>query len=435
MNKYFPLVLLNLLGIITINAQVIEFEDPDLHWQLTETQTVDSDMDGIVDTIADTNQDNEIQVSEALAITGGLYLKAFAQTIESFAEIHFFSNIKYLNMANQNLTEIDLSQNLLLEEFDLSTNFLTTLNLTTNSALRVFRCEFNELSTITLGSKPELLDVFLSFNQLTTIEIGDCPSLERLYISFNTLSQINVQSNDNLVYLNLAGNELSEIDVINNLALVTLDVSYNPMATLDVSNNLNLFGLTFAYTPISTMDVSNNESLGAIYFEGTQMTSMDLSNNPNLTNIYCENSEFLEFVNLKNGNNTIIERMFSGNSPNLACIQVDDVEYANDQECIPFPNYGWCKDEQTTYSENCVLAVEEFKQEEVVLAPNPFLNTIGGQSLSEIKKIEFYDVQGRMVQLVEKDFEIMDLSHLNSGVFIARICTALGIQNKKIVKL
>ncbi|WP_431243666.1 hypothetical protein ACQ9BO_03620 [Flavobacterium sp. P21] len=81
---------------------------------------------------------------------------------------------------------------------------------------------------------------------------------------------------------------------------------------------------------MSTIDVSKNKALTTFWCYGNQLTSLDVSQNTALTKLACHKNK-LTTLNVKNGNNSNLNIYNSGftNNPDLTCIQVDDVAYAN----------------------------------------------------------------------------------------------------------
>jgi hypothetical protein len=75
---------------------------------------------------------------------------------------------------------------------------------------------------------------------------------------------------------------------------------------------------------------------------------LDLRNNLNLRNVYCWNNN-LESLNIKNGNNIVVNRFYAFFNPNLAFITVDDPINAN----LGFPPYTtdkWRKGTNSAYN-------------------------------------------------------------------------------------
>src|SRR5690606_38688155 len=118
--------------------------------------------------------------------------------------------------------------------------------------------------------------------------------------------------------------------------------------------------------------------------------------NSNLRLLRCSENELTE-LNLKNGNNQNIERMWAYENPNLVCIQIDD-ESATYPVC-DMPNFiGWCKDETAYYSEFCDLGIENFIISEIVIFPNPATNILKIQSNHDIDRVHIYSIQGLLIR-------------------------------------
>ncbi|WP_339906160.1 hypothetical protein, partial [uncultured Cyclobacterium sp.] len=104
--------------------------------------------------------------------------------------------------------------------------------------------------------------------------------------------------------------------------------------------------------------INNGGSNNLITFEGenTSVENLDFSTSPNIETIrLAYNSALggipLRTLNLKNGNNTAISELnTSGNFPTLTCIQVDDVNQANQK----VTDGDWLIDANTQFSINCL---------------------------------------------------------------------------------
>ncbi|RDK88672.1 T9SS type A sorting domain-containing protein [Marinirhabdus gelatinilytica] len=83
-----------------------------------------------------------------------------------------------------------------------------------------------------------------------------------------------------------------------------------------------------------------------------------------------------------------------------------------------------------------ILGVDGFDVSHISVFPNPTNNIVNIQSLSTIKNIEVYDVQGRKIQAVEATQQNtqVDISALRTGVYFFSIKTEKGSTVKKIVK-
>lgn len=192
--------------------------------------------------------------------------------------------------------------------------------------------------------------LYFNYNDIETIDLSQNTQLRVFQIGENNLTSVNVTNNTLLESLTIGDNQLTSLDITNNPDLFFLSCDNNQLTELDISNNINLGLLNAHYNNISNLDVSQNSNLSYIWIRNNPIESLDFSNNPNLDEVNARNCGDLVALNLKNGNNTILDTVLTQNSPNLYCIQVDDEDAANNGTGV----YGsWNTDSQVEYSENC----------------------------------------------------------------------------------
>jgi uncharacterized repeat protein (TIGR01451 family) len=367
----------------------------------------------------DTNGDGEIQVSEAEAVNE---LILYDKNIADLTGIEAFINISWLDCRKNLLTELDVSQNINLTYLDVSFNLLTSLDVTNNPQLTRLNCAKNQLTTLDTSqninlevfycyanlltsldvSQNTLLNWFFCYeNQLTSLDISQNGELEFLFAYTNQLTNIDVSNNINLIDLNVCQNQLTSIDVsqlsnleilacytneitvldiLNNTALEALYcydnqisnintssntaleqllVNGNSLTSIDVTQNSELVILTCGENPITSIDVSQNIGLKGIEFSNTLVSEIDLSNNPLLCAVEGDNIFSLNYVNIKNGNNTELTNancnvslVSNGlnllNNPNLQFVCVDDANFAAANFTEVSPN--------ATFIDNCTIA-------------------------------------------------------------------------------
>ncbi len=380
-NKYFLLCIMLLPWVLS--AQIVNIPDANFKFALVNYEVVDTDNDGVPDSDVDTNNDGEIQVSEALA-TESLYPRGSA--IFSMDGIEAFTNLKILNCSQNAISELDLSQNPDLEALACFFNNLSELDLTTSPKLKRVECDFNDLTTLDLSQNVELERIRFAYNNLTTIDLSQNLLLERLDGDSNNLIEIDVSLNTSLTSVSLDKNELTSLDLSQNTLLDFLDVNNNPLEELDLSQN--------------TM----------------------------LTKFWCFNSG-LTSLNVQNGNNTDFAIFNVGGNPNLTCIQVDDVVFANNQT-------NWVKDEIANYSENCLLGVEDISVSNMQIYPNPTSGVINISNLENVnfEQMDVYDMRGRLLIRKQQVSPRIDLSNLPKGVFFIQFSSENGTFTKKVVK-
>ena len=276
--KKITLLVLFVLAFQNFSAQTVNIPDEYLKSLLLNYSPV-----------IDTNNDNEIQVSEALQVTelDVQFQSSWAPTISDATGLEAFINLTNLNLRGNVLTDIDLTSLVNLEVLNLNDNNIGTVDISQNSNLQIFRIRNNNLTSINLDH-PDLLELEISGNNLTTL------------------------------------------DITGELNLELLSASGNNIAAIDLSQNLNLEEIFLSANPITNLDVSNNMYLEYLWIESNLITELDLSQNPNLIEVSFFDSEFLVYVNLKNGNSSNIglgEGFYE--TPNVELVCVDEIDTFN----------------------------------------------------------------------------------------------------------
>ncbi len=134
--KFLFLVLL----VTTIcNAQIINFPDANFKARLLQASTTNMVASVLEPTDAgyvssynkiDTNNDGEIQVSEALLIK---YLRVSSVNISSVEGVNYFANLKYFNCTTNQITHVDVSGLSKLRLLYCQNNQLIGINLKNNN--------------------------------------------------------------------------------------------------------------------------------------------------------------------------------------------------------------------------------------------------------------------------------------------------------------
>ncbi len=139
----------------------------------------------------DTNNNGEIEYSEAEAVThlyldpsvlNGLNAPNYTNSsqnnnpvefgpIDDLTGIEAFTNLQYLNVRYNNLTTLDLSNNVMLDTLLAEYNELTTLEIGENNNLKVLLCDNNQIDTLDLSSTSSLKYMYCRNNELTYLDI------------------------------------------------------------------------------------------------------------------------------------------------------------------------------------------------------------------------------------------------------------------------
>jgi len=391
-------------------AQIVDIPDANFKFTLVNYPCVDTNGDGFGDSDADTNNDGEIQVSEAENVQG-LYFTN--NNIESFEGIQSFTNLLVLFFSCDSIINFDLTQNILLETLTFAGDNVSSINLSQNINLLELQINSNtQITELDLTNNPQLLILNCGYNPITTIDISQNINLTSLACYNTVITEIDLSGNPNLEYVFLKDNQLTSLDITNNPNLIEVDCHNNQITSLNVSQNPNLVDL---------------------FCSENQITSLDISENSFINRVTCENN-LLSSLNLKNDNNIIITKMWAHDNPNLTCIQIDDINYPSSQVCTS--SNGWCKDETAIYSEDCSLGIGDILATQITIYPNPIQDMliIANNSTTKISTIKIYDVLGRELLISKGDIKQLDVSTLSSGILFVQIETDEGGLINKVVK-
>lgn len=217
------------------------------------------------------------------------------------------------------------------------------------SALEVLYCSDNDLSALNLTQNVHLRDLECYWNQIASLDLSQNLQLTRLICTFNQLTALDLSHNSLLTELACGANQLTELQVNNNPELTGLACQINQITQIDISSNTRLTHLNVANNQITELDVSSLENLLWLGCGINQLTSLNVSRNSMLTTIFCGENP-LTILNIKNGNNGTIATFDATDCPALDCIEVDDAVAAN---AGTGAYAGWSKDATAGYSENC----------------------------------------------------------------------------------
>ncbi len=234
-----------------------------------------------------------------------------------------------------------------LENFYCSNNAATSLDLTNNLNLKILQCSDAGLTNLNLNGLIALEEVQAARNNLTTVDVSTNIALTDLTLSTNNLSSLNVSANTLLEDLQVHETTLTSIDLSTNVNLTRIIISLNQLTELDLTNNPLIDYLNCGRNPITNLNVNHLTNLDRLIVDKTAITSLDLSNNSNLRILSANDLPNFEYLNLKNGNNGIINDFEVVNNPNLTCIEVDD----------PTATYltTWVKDATASFALDCRL--------------------------------------------------------------------------------
>ena len=234
-------------------------------------------------------------------------------------------NITNVNIDHKNVADLTGIQNF---------KALTTLNAYNN-----------QITNVDLSENILLENLSLAKNQLTVLDVSKNVKLKELSLGENQLTSLDISKNTELTHIAVAINKLTSLDISNNVKLIDLRCEANQISSIDVSMLPDLELFWFFQNSITQINVTNNLKLKNFKANQNQIEVLDLSNNTLLDVVVCYSNN-LTTLNIKNGNNTIILDFEAQQNPELKCIKVDDANYSDN-------NADWTKDSHATFSSVC----------------------------------------------------------------------------------
>ena len=434
--------------------------------------------------IIDLNGDGEIQNCEALSYDGMLNVSekgiSDLKGIESFTAVQginaannalrlvdLYDNVEvmFLDFRGNQIQQLNLNKNVKLTSLEVGNNQLTRLDVSKNYDLGALSCYGNELTDLYLKENSELTYLNAGDNAIELLDLRKNLKLRRLVVSDNRLTALDVTNNTQLVAIEAVDNEIDAIDLGNNPLLHTLTISDNKLKTLDLGINVNLrwlraernqlrsvlFGesgllqlvevgknqLTFlklldfpllielsaANNQLEWVDIPASHELQQLNLSHNSLEGgLDLSNLPRLRILWLDHN-LLSTLSISNGSNHLISNAYNINlidNPNLNCVEVDDIAFANRMFTL--------RDAHTLYSEDCSgsrIGDEQIAEDglfdEISVYPNPTADyfTVSAE-LQGVLVI--YNSAGAKVKEVKLDGEsLVNISEQNEGVYLLSI--------------
>ena len=200
----------------------------------------------------------------------------------------------------------------------------------------------------------------------------------------------------------------------------------NNLTSLDLKQNTSLSILNCGGNKLTSLDLTKNISLNVLHYYGNNATSLDLTKNTLLRFFVCSSSTILN-LNLKSGNNEALTLLYVNNSPNLACIEIDNITDSNQNVA----NGIWIKDATASFNTNCeiVLNASDVKKESNKIFPNPTKSNV---NFSEISNVHLYNMTGQKLGNWN-NVKSIDLTKYSNGAYILIFTDGKGKEIRKTV--
>lgn len=264
MKKY----LLFLVFFISILSYAQTFSIPDSNF---EQALIDLNLDNT----SPTNEiDGLMNSSVASAVTD---LDLSNRDINDLSGIENFINVEWLFLANNNLTEVNLLNNLSITRLMLTGNELTSLDISTLSNLERLLCGQNQLTSLTLPTTNSVLNKLeCPINNLTSIDLSNSLLLEDILINNNSLSELDFSDNTLITEIDANDNELTSVNLDNTNLIEDINFRNNLLTELIIEDRPELSYINLEFNSLNTLTVKNVDSSVWDFY-------ITLLNNPNLT--------------------------------------------------------------------------------------------------------------------------------------------------------
>ena len=233
----------------------------------------------------------------------------------------------------------------------------TSLNLANNSDLTYLDCSNNSINSLLIANCSDLQFLDCSHNDLTYLILSNKPLLEELYFSYNDIyGHLDLSSNVGLTDLEANYNNLTSIDISASTLLNTLSLRSNNLTSIDLSQNTALLSLDLYSNLLTSIDLSQNTALLSLHINYNELITLDLRQNTSLTSFQSAYAPYLTHIDARNGNNVNMnsyQAFHTGNSPNLACVSVDDTLWSNNNTNWRNSSTYYGVDTWTLFSAEC----------------------------------------------------------------------------------
>ncbi|WP_158592562.1 T9SS type A sorting domain-containing protein [Flavobacterium sp. 102] len=247
----------------------------------------------------DSNNDGEIQVSEALQVSY-IYLEPY--NIASIEGINSFTNLVTFNCTSNgigfltlnglvnlesltanycNLTGFSITNCPNLEAINFNYNFLTNADFSSFTQLQSIGCNNNNLTSINVSGLTNMTSLACTYNQLTAIDVQGLTNLNALHCNNNQITSLNLDGLQNLQSVQCSYNALTSISLTGCSYLQYIYASYNQLTFVDANQ----------CTALLNLSLINNTPLEAILIKNGRTENVGLNGNTNIRYVCCDDFE------------------------------------------------------------------------------------------------------------------------------------------------
>ncbi len=213
---------------------------------------------------------------------------------------------------------IDLGYDIVLDNYVHTPNInaVTSLDVSSKSisdltgiedfvALLSLTCNNNNLTSLDVSENLVLRGLYCSYNDLPSLNVSNNPDLRNLYCNNNIrLTSLDVSNNEGLAELQCNGNNLYSLTMSAINSLYSLQCYDNDLTSINVSSHTNLYSLVCDNNDLASINITNNTNLRYLVINDNLLTSLDVSSHPVLTYLNCSNNIGLSCIKIYQDQNT-----------------------------------------------------------------------------------------------------------------------------------
>ena len=272
----------------------------------------------------DANNDGNIQISEAIAITD---LDVSLSNISNLSGIENFTNLLTLNCSQNNISSINFSSLTNLVDINCYSNPISTLDFTGLNNFKTINCGgSSSLTSVIVAGLTGLENLYCIESSLTSINLSGLNNLKSLGLNSCQISNLNLSNLTNLEELGCSNNLLNTLSISNLINLKRLFCESNNLSNLELNGLTNLSSLFVSNNPITSLNLNSLNNLAFMDCFSTLIYNLDFSNCPMFDTLNCWSNPNLVSINLKNGIKQNYAYVSIGDNPNLRYICADDNE-------------------------------------------------------------------------------------------------------------
>ena len=320
-------------------AQTTSIPDPNFEQALID---LGIDSDGIIN--------GQVFTADIESITT---LNVIDENISDLTGIEDFTSLINLSCHQNQLTVLDVSNNLVLDYLSCAQNNLTSLDVSNNIDLVYLNCYGNLLTVLDVSLNTSLEYISCLANQITSLDLSNNSFLTEIYVQQGQLESLNIKNGNNNIITNfIASNnpnlECIEVDdsvsanmntgvysswVIDGVVTYSEDCSnqtfvpdnnfeqelitlgydrvlndYVPTANISGVTNLNVSGKNISYLTgiedfsslnyllcydnlLTELDITQNSNIAILDCGDNNLNALDLSLNTSLQDLYVYNNQ------------------------------------------------------------------------------------------------------------------------------------------------